>query len=177
MRSYAIVINTPVLNENSDFIWRNYGNGSSRGKVCCVFEFGKLRSMLNNIFGSEHFVLEYKGLRCQQIFIINYGLVEYVDWSNHQANKEHLPNPIKYLYLKDKQKFHEEKELRISLSTIGIGNFKLSDGSIMDFPSYLPMAFDFRAAIANNTIREILYAADCDSNFLFAELQKLGVVP
>ena len=33
--------------ENSDFIWRHYANGSEKGKVCVVFEFGKLRAILN----------------------------------------------------------------------------------------------------------------------------------
>ena len=29
--------------ENSKYIWENYGNGSEKGKVCVIFEFGKLR--------------------------------------------------------------------------------------------------------------------------------------
>ncbi|MDQ6987995.1 MAG: hypothetical protein Q9M25_09350 [Mariprofundaceae bacterium] len=89
---------------------------------------------------------------------------------------EHLPNPIRYTYLKDKEKFSEEKELRISLSAIGIGQFALKDGSMMQFPSSLQLAFDFKAAIADGTIRQILYAPNSDSNFLQAELGKLGIV-
>ena len=27
-------------------------------------------------------------------FSLNYGIVEYVEWDTHQANTEHLPNPI-----------------------------------------------------------------------------------
>ncbi len=38
--------------ENSDFIWNNYANGSEKGKVCIVFEFGKLRATLNQILQS-----------------------------------------------------------------------------------------------------------------------------
>ena len=29
--------------ENSNYIWKHYGNGSTKGKVCLVFEFSKLR--------------------------------------------------------------------------------------------------------------------------------------
>ena len=106
--------------ENSDFIWKNYANGSTKGKVCIVFCFGRLRVTLNQTLQHGNAALEYNGNRCHQIFSINYGIVEYVDRDRHEANAEHLPNPIKYTYLKDKQ-FSEEKELRISLSAPGIG--------------------------------------------------------
>jgi len=163
--------------ENSNFIWNNYANGSERGKVCVVFEFGKLRTTLNKILQPGNAALEYNGNQCHQIFSVNYGTVEYVEWDAHQANIEHLPNPIRYTYLKDKKQFSEEKELRISLSAIGIGQFALSDGSTMQFPSGLQLTFDFKAAIADGTIQQILYAPDPDSDFLQAELHKLRIVP
>lgn len=93
-----------------------------------------------------------------------------------KGNAERLPNPIKYTYLKDK-KYSEEKELRISLSALGMGQFALKDGSMMQFLPYLHLAFDFKAAVANQVIEEILYDQDRDSDFLLAELQKLSIVP
>ena len=162
--------------ENSNYIWEHYGNGSVKGKVCIIFEFGRLRATLNQTLQPGNAALEYNGNRCHQIFSVNYGIVEYVEWDTHQANTEHLPNPIKYTYLKDKKKFSEEKELRISLSAVGIGQFSLKDGITMQFPSSLRLAFDFRAAIADRTIQQILCAPDADSDFLQTELQKLHIV-
>ncbi|MEE8483198.1 MAG: DUF2971 domain-containing protein [Nitrospinota bacterium] len=162
--------------ENSDFIWNNYANGSAKGKVCVVFGFGKLRAVLNHTLQPGNAALEYNGNRCHQIFSVNYGIVEYVEWDKHQTDTARLPNPIKYTYLKDKE-FSEEKELRISLSAIGIGQFGLKDGSTMQFPSSLQLSFDFRAAIAKHTVQQILCAPDSDSDFLQAELCKLRIVP
>ena len=162
--------------ENSDFIWNTHANGSANGKVCIVFGFERLRATLNRTLQSGNAALEYNGNRCHQIFDVNYGIVEYVEWDKHQANSKRLPNPIEYTYLKDK-KFFEEKELRISLSAIGIGNFALKDGSTMQFPSSLQLAFDFRAAIADSTIQQILCAPDSEPDFLQAELRKLRIVP
>lgn len=163
--------------ENSDFIWNNYANGSAKGKVCIVFGFGKLRATINQTLQPGNAVLEYNGNRCRQVFSVNYGIVdEYVKRDNHQANAEHLPNPIKYSYLKDK-KYLDEKELRICLSTLGIGQFALKDGSMMPFPASLTLSFDFRDAITERTIQQILYAPDRDSDFLLTELHKLRIVP
>lgn len=173
VRTYACCFSV----ENSDYIWRNYGNGGEKGKVCVVFEFGKLRTTLNTTLQAGNSALEYNGLRCHQIFSVNYGLVEYVEWETHQANAAQLPNPIKYTYLKDKTRFGEEKELRVSLSALGIGHFVLNDGRTMEFPAHLHAAFDFRSAIADGTIQEILCSPDCDSAFFLSELQKLGIEP
>ena len=163
--------------ENSDFIWNKYANGSAKGKVCIVFGFGGLRATLNQTLQHGNVALEYNGSRCHQVFSVNYGLVEYVEWDTHQANTDHLPNPVKYTYLKDKKKFFEEKEFRISLSAQGMGKFALKDGSAMQFPPSLQLAFDFRSAIADGTLQQILYAPDSDSDFLQAELHKLRIVP
>lgn len=163
--------------ENSDFIWNTYANDSANSKVCVVFGFGRLRAMLNQTLQPGNAALEYNGMRCQQIFSVNYGIVEYVERDTHQANTEHHPHPIKYTYLKDKKNFSKDKEFRVSLSALGIGQFALKDGSTMQFPSSLQLAFDFRAAIADQTIQQILYAPDYDSDFLKAELHKLRIVP
>ena len=162
--------------ENSDFIWCNYANDSEKGKVCIVFDFSKLRFRLNQALSPGNIAFEYNGKRCHQIFSINYGIIEYIEWDRQQANEAHLPNPIKYTYLKGK-KFSGDKELRVSLSALGIGQFALNNGNILDFPPSLPMLFDFRAAIEDGTITQILHATDCDSGFLHAELHKLGIFP
>lgn len=162
--------------ENSDFIWNNYANGSAKGKVCIVFGFGRLRTTINQALQPGNVALVYNGKHCRQVFSVSYGIVEYVEWDTYQANAEHLPNPIKYTYLKDKR-FSEEKELRISLSAPGMGQFALKNGNTVQFPASLQLAFDFRAAIADRTIQEILRAPDCDSDFLQAELCKLGIMP
>lgn len=160
---------------NSDHIWRNYATGSAKRQVCVVFEFGKLRATLNRTFHPGNAALEYNGVRCHQIFSLNYGTVEYVDWDRHRANAEHLPNPIRYTYLKSKA-FGAEKELRVSLSAIGIGHFALNDGSIMEFPPSLQVPFDFKAAMADGTLVQILLAPDADGDFLHAELYKLRIL-
>ena len=163
--------------ENSDFIWNRYAKESPERKVCVVFNFGKLRGTLNQMLQRGNAVLEYKGMQCLQIFSVNYGIVEYVDWAAHRANEEYLPNPIIYTYLKDSSDFHEEKELRISLSAFGLGHFALHSGSRMEFPSSLQFGFDFRGAIENGTIQQILYGPDCDLGSLVLELQTLRIVP
>ncbi len=161
--------------ENSDFIWSNYANGSEKGKVCLVLEFSKLRAMLNRTLHPGNSALEYNGTQCRQIFNLNYGIVEYVKWDSHQANHPHLPNSLTYTYLKS-TKYSEEKEFRVSLAALGMGEFALNDGSIMEFPPGLQMAFDFRAAIADGLIQEILCAPDTDTNLLKSELYKLRIV-
>lgn len=92
-------------------------------------------------------------------------------------NTDRLANPIHYTYLKDETRFSGEKELRISLSALGIAQFALNDGTTIEFPPSLQLAFDFRDAIANSVIQEILLAPDPDSGFLGSELSKLRIVP
>jgi hypothetical protein len=172
-RTYACCFST----KNSDYIWNNYGNGSEKGKVCIVFEFGKLRALLNRALNPEGAALVYEGNVCRQIFSVNYGLVDYVDWDSHRTNERYLSNPILYTYIKDAARFGEENELRIVLSAIGIGQFALKDGTLIQFPPSLQLGFDFREAIANATIREILLAPEADSGFLTQELSKLRIEP
>ena len=147
-----------------------------RGKICVVLDFVRLRARLNQTLTQDNSALEYNGIRCHQIFSINYGVVDYVAWDEHRANAERLPNPIKYAYLKS-SKYRDDRELRISLSAIGMGHFVLNDGSEMGFPSSLHFGFDFRAALADGTITEFVPGPDCDKDFLRAELSKLRIVP
>lgn len=168
-RTYACCLSL----ENTNFIWNNYANDSEKGKICVVFDFGKLRSKLNNSF--QTLSLKYKDCQCRQIFSIDYGIIKYIEWDRHQGNETYLPNPIKYTYLKDKEKFGQEKELRISLSALGTGKFALN-GSIMQFPSSIQMPFDFKDAIADGTVEQVLYSPDCDLTFLQCQLLKLGIM-
>jgi hypothetical protein len=162
--------------ENTDYIWRTYGIGGERGKICVVFDFAKLRARLNQTLTQGNSALEYNGVRCHQIFSINYGVVEYVDWDVHHANSEYLQNPIKYTYVKS-DKYRDDRELRISLSAFGMGHFVLNDGSRLDFPPNLQVGFDFKSAFADGTITRLLLAQDYDVNFLRAELDKLRIAP
>lgn len=162
--------------ENSDHLWRHYANGSDKGKACVVFQFGKLREMLNQTLASGRAAVLYNGTRCRQIFSLNYGIVEYVDWDVHQANAAHLPNPLSYTYLKGAA-FSPEKEFRISLSALGVGHFALNDGSLMEFPPGLQMELDFGAALASGAVSKILLSPECDAAFLEAELGKFGIAP
>lgn len=172
-RTYACSFSTV----NSAYIWKNYGNGSEKGKVCIVFDFAKLRAMLNSTLNPEGVALLYEGNLCHQIFSINYGLVNYVPWATYQANVKHLPNPILYTYLKDRDSFQEEQELRIALSAIGIGHFALQDGSLIEFPKSLQFGFNFHNAFAANAIKDILLSPNSDSSFLMGELSKLRIEP
>jgi hypothetical protein len=171
-RTYACCLSL----ENSDYIWTNYGNGSAKGKVGLVFDFAKLRAAINRVLEPGAALL-YNGIQCHQIFSVNYGIVDYVEWNTHQANDARLPNPIAYTYLKDRAQFSDEKELRISLSAIGIGRFVMPDGSLMNFPTSLQLPFNFPSAFADGTIQQILYGPDCDLDYLHAGLRALGAEP
>ena len=57
--------------ENSELIWRAYANDNRRGKVCVVFEFGKLRQTLNQILRPGNAALDCASVPCHQIFSLN----------------------------------------------------------------------------------------------------------
>jgi hypothetical protein len=161
--------------ENSDHIWESYALGSNKGTICVVFDFNKLRSMLNRSLQPGNAEIEYNGNKYKQIFSIDYGIVEYVEWKECRVNLESLPNPIKYTYLKD-HAFAEEKELRIALSALGVWQFVSEDGSPMIFPEHLEMAFDFQKAVADEVIKKIEFSPDCNSEWLYAELNKVSII-
>jgi hypothetical protein len=159
--------------ENSDHIWREYGNGSARGKVGIAFDFAKLRAAVNKTMKVMNGML-YRGEPCKQIFSVNYGVVDYLSWEDARENIARLPNPIRYTYIKDKG-YANERELRISLSALGIGRYVLADGTEIDFPPSLELGFDFRRAMADETITEIFPGPGCDLEFLRNEFAKLGI--
>jgi hypothetical protein len=160
--------------ENADYLWHNYGNGDAHGKIGLEFGFGHLRDRLNAFMTSEAVRIQQGGLVLHQIFDLNYGIVRYVDWDNHQANTERLPNPIEYTYMKA-ERFRAEKELRVTLSTIGLGHFVLNFRSEMVFPPSTLLHFDFRAALMDGTIRRLLCPPETDAAYLRAELEKRNI--
>jgi hypothetical protein len=161
--------------ENADYLWQQYGNGSPRGKIGLEFGFGELRARVNAFMASEGVGLKQGDITCHQIFDVNYGIVNYVDWDRHRANNERLANPIEYTFLKA-QPFSAETELRVALSAIGLGHFVLNDGSLMIFPPSLHLHFDFRAALADGTIRQILSAEGTATAYLRTELENRRIL-
>jgi hypothetical protein len=158
--------------ENSDYIWNTYGAGSPVGKAGIVFDFGKLRSRLKATH--QNSALDVGGDQGVQIFDLNYGLCEYIERPSHQTQGNRLRNPIEYAYLKDKS-YAAESELRVTLSPLGIGHYAVG-GTLLSFPTTMQMDFDFKAAIADGTIREIEYMPLSASEFIRAELSKLGIL-
>jgi hypothetical protein len=149
--------------EHSAYLWGHYA--PDRDAVCLVFDFEKLRRRLN---ASMQATLDNDGLllhgknRLKQIFSINYGIVDYVDRATHALHPVRIANPIQFTFLKDKGRYANEKELRIALSALGIGQFAMTNGATMDFPPTLQMHFDCREAISGGAITEIL----CPPNFV-----------
>ena len=155
-RTYACCFST----ENSDYIWHSYGNGGNKGKICLVFKFGKLRSMLNDIYQDDRTILEYNGITLKKWFYLNYGLIQYVDWKNHKSNEKFYQNQIVYTYFKDENNFSIDEELRIALSYLPVGR-PILNGKLFEFPNHLHMHFDFGPAIGKSVIKKILHSPDC----------------
>lgn len=159
---------------NSNYIWENYALGDINDKVCVVFKYEKLREYLNKTIQIGNSDLEYNGKKCKQIFSINYGKVNYVDWESDQVNNAYLSNPIIYTFMKCKKKFSLENEFRISLSALGVGKFVFKKSELI-FPDRLEFGFNFHEAIVNGVIQEILCAPDSDTRYISAELSKLRI--
>jgi hypothetical protein len=53
----------------------------------------------------------------------------------------------------------------------------LEDGSRLEFPPSLHVSFDFKTAVTDGTITQVLFAQDCDKDFLRGELGKLRMMP
>jgi hypothetical protein len=159
--------------ENSEHIWCHYGRGSPMGQVGLEFDFEKLRKRVNAGLAGDA-ALMYGDLQCHQIFSINYGKVAYINRKTHRANNEYSANPIEYAFLKD-ERFADERELRVTMSAIGMGRFVLANGREFDFPPALQLAFDFRGAIADGTITQVLTASTTNVEHLTAEFARLGI--
>ncbi|HHU0004473.1 TPA: hypothetical protein ACT9MX_003047 [Legionella pneumophila] len=145
--------------QNSEHIWENYGNHNSTAKVGIIFDYTKLKTMLNAVMLSSNTRLLTNNIPCIQFFSINYGMIKYVNWQEAKNESEFLRNPIEYAYIKDLA-FQEENEFRITLSALGLGNFTLNNGEVLNFtqrPS-LHLYFNYLAAAANGTIIGIQYS-------------------
>lgn len=160
--------------ENSEHIWAEYAQGAGHGKVCVVFDFAKLRQRLNATLEAGARLVLPNQETADQIFSVNYGMIDYVDRTAFRANHEFMQNPIVYTFLKDAQ-FAPDQELRIALSALGIGKFVLRDRSELNFSDSLQLGFDFRAAISNGTIVEMLAEPAGDNAYLVAELARLRI--
>lgn len=163
-RTYAYCLSL----QDSDFIWARYGSDSQLGKVGIVFHFGKLRAFMNETLLAGR-------ARLPEVFSLNYGLVEYIDWHTHRANEPHLPAPERYAYLKDKA-YEEEAELRITISAPGIFTFNSDTGSEV-FPPARQFGFDFHQALAAGAIQCVEAGPGSDPNHLLAEFRRLRFNP
>ncbi len=134
--------------ENSPHIWENYGGDDPKQKICLIFCLSKLKEYLNSQLARTTIYIDT--IEYHQIFNINYGVVSYVNWNNHTERRKYEPNPIQYTYIKD-EKFSNEKEFRITLSTIALGNFQG-----FKFPSSIGLEFDFHKAINSGVIRQFI---------------------
>lgn len=167
--------------EHSAYLWEHYA--PDRDAVCLVFDFEKLRERLNTTMQvtlDNDGLLQHGENRFKQIFLINYGIVEYVDRDTHALHSTRIANPIQFTFLKDRGRYASERELRIALSAPGIGRFVLNSGATMEFPPTLQMVFDFRAAFSEGTITEIRCPPSfVDASYieiLCAEMTKLGMM-
>jgi len=168
--------------EHTAYIWEHYA--PARDAVCLVFDFEKLRTRLNATMQASldnHGLLMHGENRFRQIFSINYGVVQYVDKLGHTLHTVRIANPIQFTFLKDKDRYTNDKELRVALSALGIGQFVLNDGARMEFPPALQMHFDYGEAFSGGAITEIL----CPPSFvgpehvdaLRTEMAKLQMTP
>lgn len=160
--------------ENSEHMWTKYGGSNLTQKVCVQIEFGKLRAMLNETLDPEFAKLQYSGANFDQIFSINYGMVEYVDRSVYRLNQKHLANPIQYTYAKDLRD-SGDNELRISLSALGIGQYSLQGKGTLNFPTTLQLAFDMKVALSSGVVTKLLLGTGADYEQFGTELQTRGI--
>jgi hypothetical protein len=163
-RTYACCFSV----EDSDYIWQNYANESKHGKIGIVFDFARLRETLNQTLAADGVKLSFGSKDGTQIFDLNYGVVQYVEWDRHKFATEYLANPIQYAYIKD-VRFEQESELRITLSALGISQFAWG-GQAFDFPPSVQFQFDYCQAIGHGTIAELRTLPDSDHTFLTNEL-------
>jgi hypothetical protein len=134
-----------------------------------VFEFGKLKEMLNKILLGSVIVLS-NGVGCENNFCINYGEVEYIDRVSYRANTVNLPNSVVYLHYKDAECYKRDQELRITLLSFQRLSYY---GKELLFDNAFHLGFNFKEALANGVIRKIEYSHNCDLKYLVEEFKKL----
>lgn len=159
--------------ENSEYIWNSYGGNTKFGKICLELAYEKLRGRLNATMSGPS-ALMYGDIQCRQIFSINYGKVVYVDRDAYNPIGNGFPNPIIYTYLKDKM-YSQENEVRISLSASGFGRLVMNYGNAINFSPAMSVEFDFRKAIIDGTITQILTGPTTNLENLKAKFTELGI--
>ncbi len=137
--------------ENTTYHWKTYG-GNDPNPICMVVRFGKLRDFLNQTMAESRIITQ--GQVLLNFFNINYGQVQYGDFEKDILTQETRKNPIEYAHFKDNQ-WKKDTELRITLSTIGIGDFVKPDGSLFDFPESIQLGFDIKRATELGVIQRI----------------------
>lgn len=160
--------------QDSGYIWREYGNSDRPGKVGVVFDLNKLRATLEETH--RDVVVSYGGVKTMQIFDLNCGMVNYIDWNKFQANEHEIPNPIIYSYLKDRR-YKQDKELRFTLSALGVGRYQVIAGQDLLFPPSISYPFDFQKAALDGTIQRLIFEDGVDPNSYLRKLSKVGCVP
>lgn len=154
-QTYACCFTT----ENTNYIWQHYDKNDPNA-VCLVFRSGKLIQYLNSHF-------EESILNIGNASYVNYGLVTYINY-DEQYLSERLLNPTAYVYAKDADKFSEEKEFRISLSSLGCFNYVLPNGEEFCFPPYFELPFNYKIASTMNAIKRIELSRNHTKNFYIA---------
>lgn len=188
-RSYACCFSLDIPRANQ---WEEYGGDDPKKAVCLVMNFGKLKFLLNETFRNSRLVTntglilnnhavgknllclhldannkiikQYRADNITQILHLNYGIINYGDFVNDIISPEVRPNPIEYLYFKDDSYREKDgKELRISLSSIGMGKIQLADGQLFEFPESIAFEFNLNQALSCGAISHIEIA---DKEFL-----------
>jgi len=151
-RSYACCFTT----EETDHIWQHYAGNDN--KACClVLDCDALIRFLNRTYSQSY--MYGVSFKCKPFLFLNYGLVAYGDLLNDELAKPEAPNPIEYLYFKG-EAYSKEKEFRITLSAFGVGNFRLPDKTLLEFPASLRLDFNFREALNHGVIKQLKISQD-----------------
>lgn len=176
-RSYACCFSLDVPKADQ---WKKYGGKEPKKAVCLVINFGKLKFLLNETFRKAslvrdniilhnyaigknllclhlddigNIIRQYRADNITQILHLNYGLVNYGDFMNDLISPVVRPNPIEYLHFKDNSyKETDGRELRISLSAIGMGRIQLPDGRLFDFSESIQFEFNLDQALSCGAI-------------------------
>jgi hypothetical protein len=158
-RTYACCFTT----ENTEYIREHYSNGDPNA-VCLAFKYGPFIDQLNSTYKGSKILLRDQFL--DNFLNINYGIVTYGTFNEFISKRDGAANPIEFAYFKDKEKFSEEKEFRITLSTHGMPKkFQLSDKSEFIFPESIQLGLSLREAIISKSLQTILISEKSTSDF------------
>ncbi len=158
-RTYAACFST----QNTPYIWNEYSkyNGTvDKNAVCLVFDAEKFITFLNTTYDNSKI---YSAL--ENFFLLNHGLVEYINLEKDSLINTRYLNPIQYSYLKD-CKYSSENEFRSTLFVPGFGQYILPDNTVFNFPDLIKFPFRFESAIKSGVITRIELSVSHESKFL-----------